>query len=159
MPVKKYSPDYWMQYAISQALKAQDEDEVPVGAIVIKDNKIIGTGYNQVIGKNNPTAHAEIQALQNAGISMQNYRLLDTQLYVTLEPCMMCVGAMIHARIGSIYFGAYDTKTGMAQTVDTCFSKPYHNHRINFEGGILQARCAQLLQSFFKNKRLLKKHS
>jgi len=148
-----YSHEYWMQQAIIQAQIALSEDEVPVGAIIVKENQIIGTGYNQVIGKNDPSAHAEIQAIRDAGKTVQNYRLINAQLYVTLEPCMMCVGAMVHARIEQIFFAAFDQKTGMAETVDNCFHKSYHNHQVKIQGGILAQECADLLKLFFKKKR------
>jgi len=147
---------YWMQKAIEMAEKAREIGEVPVGAILIKDKEIIATGYNQVIINNDSTAHAEIQAIRNAGSKLSNYRLVDTKLYVTLEPCMMCVGAIVHARISQIIFGAYDPKTGMAGTQDNCFEKPYHNHQVEIKGGILEKECAHQLTSFFKQKRLKK---
>jgi tRNA(adenine34) deaminase len=148
-----YDDEYWMQEAIRMADKAREIGEVPVGAILVKNNEIIGRGYNQVIIKNDPTAHAEVQAIRNAGSQLSNYRLIDTKLYVTLEPCMMCVGAIVHARITQIVFGAYDPKTGMAGTQDNCFEKPYHNHLVKIKGGILEKECAHQLTSFFKRKR------
>jgi len=153
----KFDDEYWMKQAIIMAAKAENIDEVPVGAIIVKDNKIIGEGFNQVISTNDATAHAEIQAIRNAGKQIDNYRIVDTKLYVTLEPCMMCVGAIIHARISDIIFGAFDPKTGMAGTKDNCFEKPYHNHQVNIKGGVLELDCARQLKNFFKNKRLLNK--
>lgn len=149
----KFDDEYWMQQAITMATKAEEYDEVPVGAIIVKDDKIIGTGYNQVITHNDATAHAEIQAIRNAGKNIDNYRIVNTKLYVTLEPCMMCVGAIVHARITEIIFGAYDPKTGMAGTQDNCFEKPYHNHQVEIMGGVLEDECAELLKGFFRNKR------
>lgn len=146
--------DYWMQKAMEMAEKAREIGEVPVGAIIVKDNEIISYGYNKVIMNNDPTAHAEVQAIRNAGSLISNYRLVDTKLYVTLEPCMMCVGAIVHARITKIIFGAYDPKTGMAGTKDNCFEKPYHNHQVEIKGGILEKECAHQLTLFFKQKRL-----
>lgn len=147
------SDEYWMQEAIKLAKQAQAIDEVPVGAIIVKDNKIIGSGYNQVITQNDASAHAEVQAIRDTGKKIQNYRIIDTTLYVTLEPCMMCVGTMIHARIKRVVFGAFDHKTGVVQTKDNCFDKNYHNHKVEYTGGVLELDCARLLKNFFKNKR------
>lgn len=149
----EFDDEYWMQQAITMAKKAEKCDEVPVGAIIVKDNQIIGTGYNQVITHNDASAHAEIQAIRNAGKNIDNYRIINTKLYVTLEPCMMCVGAIVHARISEIIFGAYDPKTGMAGTQDNCFEKPYHNHQVTIAGGVLEDECAELLKGFFRGKR------
>ena len=149
----EFDHEYWMQKAIEMAKKAQVSDEVPVGAIIVLEDKLIGQGYNQVISNNDASAHAEIQAIRNAGQAIKNYRVVKSTIYVTLEPCMMCVGAIVHARIDNIVFGAYDQKTGMAGTRDNCFEKPYHNHKVNIHGGILELNCAQLLKQFFKAKR------
>ena len=156
MSVEKYNDEYWMQQAIKQARLAEGLDEVPVGCVIVKNNKIIGSGFNRVISNNDASAHAEIQALRDAGDKCSNYRLPDTILYVTLEPCMMCVGAMVHARIKKVVFAAFDPKTGMAGTKDDCFHKPYHNHQVEIQGGILESECAKLLQDFFKRKRQFK---
>jgi len=146
-----------MAQAVECAKQAELIDEVPVGAIIVKDDKIIGSGYNQVISNHDASAHAEVQAIRNTGKNMKNYRLVDTVLYVTLEPCMMCVGAIVHARIGQIVFGAFDKKTGMAGTCENCFDKPYHNHQVEIVGGVLEQDCSQLLQQFFKYRRADKK--
>jgi len=151
----EFKDEYWMIKAIEMAEKACEIGEVPVGAVLVKNNEMIGYGYNKVITNNDSTAHAEVQAIRNAGAQLNNYRLVDTKLYVTLEPCMMCVGAIIHARIRQIIFGAYDPKTGMAVTKDNCFDKPYHNHNVLITGGVLENECANLLKSFFKKKRAL----
>ncbi len=148
--------EYWMKKAIKEAEQARSQGEVPVGAILVKDNQIIGKGRNQVISNNDATAHAEIQAIRNAGQAIDNYRIINSQLYITLEPCMMCVGAIIHARVNKIIFGAYDPKTGMAGTQDNCFAKPYHNHSVAIQGGILEIECANLLKEFFRQKRAVK---
>ncbi len=148
-----FNDEYWMALAIEEARQAELIDEVPVGAIIVYNDKIIGRGYNQLINKNDATAHAEILAIRSAGQAIKNYRLVTSKLYVTLEPCMMCVGAMVHARIDSIIFGAYDHKTGMAGTKEDCFNKPYHNHKIKIKGGILELDCARLLKDFFRKKR------
>jgi len=145
--------EYWMQKAICLAKTAEQINEVPVGAVIVKDNKIIGRGFNLMITSNDSSAHAEIQALRDAGKNLQNYRIVDSTLYVTLEPCMMCVGAMIHARINRLVFGAYDHKTGMIITQDKCLDKSYHNHKIESLGGVLETECAQLLREFFKKRR------
>ena len=150
---------HWMKQAIEMAQKALEIDEVPVGALIVENNNIIGSGYNQVISTNDASAHAEIQAIRSAGEGINNYRLVESTLYVTMEPCMMCVGAIIHARIDHIVFGAYDHKTGMAMTRDCCFDKPYHNHKVKVTGGILEINCASLLKDFFRKKRLNQKNN
>jgi len=152
-----HSHEYWMTKAIECAQQAELVDEVPVGAVIVKDNKIIGSGYNQVVNHSDATAHAEIQAIKNTGKSIKNYRLVNTTLYVTLEPCMMCVGAIVHARVEQVVFGAYDKKTGMAGTCENCFDKPYHNHHVKIIGGILEQDCSKLIQQFFKRRRTDKK--
>ena len=148
---------YWMQHAIQLAQQAEDENEVPVGAVLIHDNQIVGEGWNQVIGKHDPSAHAEILAVRSAAQMLQNYRLPETTLYVTLEPCTMCAGAMIHARISRLVFGAYDSKTGVAESCEHLFSASHHNHRVSITGGVLEGACSQQLKAFFKKKRELNK--
>lgn len=155
---QKSSHEQWMHKAIELAHEAELLGEVPVGAIIVDENDcLIGQGFNQLITQHDATAHAEILAIRNAGLHQNNYRLTKTRLYVTLEPCMMCVGAMIHARIDQVIFGAYDHKTGMAGTQDNCFAKPYHNHQISIVDGVLQAQCSELLRSFFRRRRAEKK--
>jgi tRNA(adenine34) deaminase len=140
----------WMKYAIKEAKKAQIKNEIPVGSIIVLNNKIIARAHNQSIFKNDPTAHAEIQVLQKAGKKLQNYRLNNTTLYVTLEPCAMCFGAISHARINRVVFGAYDHKTGVCgSSINLCNEKIF-NHKIIITGGILEKQCSQLLKSFFK---------
>lgn len=146
-----------MRLALQQARLAAEVDEVPVGAVVVLDGAVIASAHNKQICLNNPTGHAEILAIELAADKLQNYRLPGCSLYVTLEPCLMCVGAMIHARIDRLIFAASDPKTGMVDTVDQQFNKPYHNHRIQSQGGVLEAPCKQLLQDFFRGKRALKK--
>ena len=148
---------YWMQHAIQLAKQAEQEGEVPVGAVLVCDDKIIGEGWNQMIANHDPSAHAEIQAVRSAAQSMKNYRLPNTTLYVTLEPCTMCAGAMIHARITRLVFGAYDPKTGVAESRDRVFDASHHNHQIDVSGGVLQAECSEQLKVFFKAKRELNK--
>jgi tRNA(adenine34) deaminase len=143
----------WMALAIEQALLAQAIDEVPVGAILVQDNQLIASAHNQPISTNDPTAHAEIQLLRNAGQAVNNYRFPDTTLYVTLEPCTMCLGAMIHARISRVVFGAYDEKTGVCGSCQDLSTSDCFNHKIELQGGVLANESKELLQQFFKNKR------
>jgi len=145
--------EQWMRYAIALAKQGQSYDEVPVGAVIVKDNQIIGEGWNQPIGQHDPTAHAEIVALRAAGHSQANYRLLDTTLYVTLEPCVMCAGAIIHARVSRVVFGAGDPKAGAAGSIVDIFSNSRLNHHVQVQGGILSEECGSLLSQFFKSKR------
>ncbi len=143
----------WMQVAISEALLAMDENEVPVGAILVQENILIAQAHNQPIKKNDPTAHAEIEVLRRAGEKLQNYRLAKTTLYVTLEPCAMCLGAMIHARIERVVFGASDPKSGVCGSTIDLSSESIFNHQISFSGGVLELECKNILQSFFKLRR------
>jgi tRNA(adenine34) deaminase len=135
------------------AQKAESEGEVPVGALMVCDNTIIGEGWNQPIQLHDPSAHAEMNALRMAAKKIGNYRLKNTTLYVTLEPCAMCVGAMIHARIERLVFGAFDPKAGAVKSVFQLLDDLRHNHAIRWEGGIYAAECSDLLKTFFKNKR------
>lgn len=145
--------EQWMGLAIQQALLAEAMDEVPVGAVLVQDNTIIVSAHNQPITNNDPTAHAEIQLLRAAGKKLNNYRLPNTTLYVTLEPCTMCLGAMIHARISRVVFGTYDQKTGVCGSCQDLPNSECFNHSIETEGGILADECKQLLQKFFKKRR------
>lgn len=149
----KTDADY-MQLAINEAQKAALIDEVPVGAIIIDDmNKIIGTGYNQPISLNDPTAHAEILALRMAAQNLNNYRLLNTTIYVTLEPCIMCMSAIIHARIKRLVFGAKDPKWGGAGSLYDLASDKRLNHNVETDSGILSYETSNIIKNFFKNKR------
>jgi len=148
-----FSHEHWMQYAIQLAQKAADQDEVPVGAVIVKDNQLIAEGWNQPIQSHDPSAHAEIMAIRNAGQALNNYRLIDTTMYVTLEPCSMCVGAMIHARVKHLVFGASDLKTGATGSAVNLIHNPIHNHKIEVTGGVMEAECREVLQLFFKLKR------
>ncbi len=143
----------WMQHAIKLARHAESINEVPVGAVIVKNNKIIAEGWNQPITGNDPTAHAEIIALRAAAQSIDNYRIVDTTLYITLEPCAMCAGALIHARVSRVVFGASDPRTGAAGSVFDILNTTKLNHVIEITKGILEKDCAQLLKQFFKNKR------
>ena len=146
--------EYYMQFAIEQAKLAEKMEEVPVGAVLVQDNQLIASAHNQPISNNDPTAHAEIQLLRAAGKQLNNYRFPDTTLYVTLEPCTMCLGAMIHARVSRIVFGAYDQKTGVCGSCQDLSTSKCFNHSIETEGGILADECKQLLQKFFKKRRI-----
>jgi len=149
--------EYWMQQAIQLAQKAAEEDEVPVGAIIVKNNQLISEGWNQSIQSHDPSAHAELMAIRSAGQALNNYRLIDTTMYVTLEPCSMCVGAMIHARVSRLVFGAADLKTGATGSAINLIHDSIHNHKIDVLGGVMEAESKRLLQAFFKHKRTLKK--
>jgi len=142
-----------MRRAIELARRAEAEGEVPVGAVVVVDERIVGEGWNRPISASDPTAHAEIQAMRAAAATLRNYRLLGATLYVTLEPCAMCVGAMFHARVRRVVFGAADPKTGAAGSVIDLFSQNKINHHALVEGGVLAAECGALLSAFFASRR------
>lgn len=144
---------HWMQYAIELAKRAETMGEVPVGAVLIYHDEVVGEGYNQPIALHDPTAHAEIIALRQGGQALGNYRMLDTTLYVTLEPCMMCVGAMVQARIGCLVFGALDPKGGAVVSCVQGLSMSHFNHRVVWNSELLAQECGQLLQDFFRKKR------
>ena len=143
----------WMKIAIDEAHLAIDENEIPVGAVIVKDNKLIARAHNRPIINSDPTAHAEIEALRKAGKKLLNYRLPKTTLYVTLEPCAMCLGAMIHARIERVVFGASDPKSGVCGSTIDLSSESIFNHQISVSGGVLEYECKNILQSFFKLRR------
>ena len=143
----------FMQAALALAANAADNGEVPVGALVVRDGEIIGRGQNSMIARNDPTAHAEILALRDAARHLGNYRLVDCELYVTLEPCAMCAGAMMHARIARVIFGASDPKTGACGSVVDLFAEQRLNHHAEVTGGILADTCAQQLKDFFALRR------
>jgi len=143
----------WMALAIKQAVKADAEGEVPVGAVIVKDGQLITRAHNQPISTNDATAHAEIQLLRAAGKLQKNYRLINTTIYVTLEPCAMCLGAMMHARIKRIVYGASDPKTGVCGSHVDLSSESFFNHEMEISGGVLEKECKELLQSFFKSRR------
>jgi len=145
--------EHWMGEAFKLAQQAQDAGEVPVGAVIVSQNQIISSGYNHPIESHDPSAHAEMVALRNAGKHLNNYRLLDTTLYVTLEPCVMCAGAMIHARIKRLVYGARDLKTGSAGGRVDIFAGGLFNHEIEVTADILGDQCGELLRKFFKQKR------
>ncbi len=148
---------HFMLRALELAKRAESEGEVPVGAVVVYDGKIIGEGWNRLIGQHDATAHAEIMALRQAGQALQNYRLLDAVLYVTLEPCPMCASAMVHNRIKKVVFGAPDLKTGAAGSMMNLLSYQGCNHHVEHQGGVLETQCREQLQAFFRRRRLEKK--
>ena len=145
--------DAFMRAALTLAQRARDAGEVPVGAVVVKDGEIIGRGFNQPITSNDPTTHAEIVALREAAQHVKNYRLVDCALYVTLEPCMMCVGAMLHARLKRVVFGAHDPKTGVCGSIIDLPKEEKLNHHTTFEGGVLRDECSAMLKAFFQSRR------
>ncbi len=149
--------EHWMRVAMTMAEKAEAADEVPVGAVLVKEGQQIAAGYNLSISEHDPCAHAEIQCLRAAGQTIENYRLLDTTLYVTLEPCAMCAGAMVHSRIARVVFGAKDEKTGAAGTVLNLLQHPAFNHQVEVTSGVLAQECADQLSRFFKRRREEKK--
>ena len=142
-----------MQEALTLAAQAAAAGEVPVGAVVVKDGSIVGRGYNQPIAGTDPTAHAEIMAMRDAGKTLGNYRLADCDLYVTLEPCVMCSGAIMHARIRRVFFGARDPKTGACGSAIDLFAQPHLNHHAEVNGGMLADESVALLQDFFSRRR------
>ena len=145
---------HYMRLAIEQAHAAEQHGEVPVGAVLVLDDQVVGEGWNQPIGTHDPSAHAEIMALRDAGSRAGNYRLPGSTLYVTLEPCPMCAGAIVHARVERVVFGAADPRTGAAGSVfDLLPSDGRFNHRTQAQGGVLVDQCARLLQDFFRARR------
>lgn len=151
--MKLKTDQHYMQRALELAQRARDQDEVPVGAVLVKAGKIIGEGWNQPISQHDPSAHAEMLAIRAAGQQLENYRLPDTTLYVTLEPCPMCAGLIIHSRIKRVVFGAYDPKTGAAGSGFTLLEDERHNHRPEVQGGVLQEVCSEILTGFFRERR------
>jgi tRNA(adenine34) deaminase len=147
------SNELWMEEALRSAQRALEAGEVPVGAVVVCDGKIVGRGWNRNISDSDPTAHAEIVALREAGAAIGNHRLERCELFATIEPCPMCAGALVHARIKRLVYGADDPKAGAVQSVMQVLNHPQLNHRMEVRSGVLAGRCADLLQSFFKNRR------
>lgn len=144
---------YWMQQALKLAERAEQQGEVPVGALIVKDDECIGEGWNQPISAHDPTAHAEIQAIRAACQYTQNYRLPNTTLYITLEPCVMCAGAIVHSRITRVVFAAKEPKTGAAGSCFDVFNEQRLNHSVQCEHGILAEQSSELLRRFFRAKR------
>ena len=143
----------WMSLALEQAVKAEEEGEVPVGAILVKDGHVVSRAHNQPISTNDATAHAEIQLLRAAGEKLKNYRLTGTSLYVTLEPCAMCLGAIMHARVKRIVFAAHDPKTGVCGSSENLIDAKCFNHKINLVSGVLEKESKQILKNFFNSRR------
>lgn len=149
----EYNDESFMTEALGLAREAGSLDEVPVGAVVVLDGQIIGRGFNQPIGRHDPTAHAEVMALRDAAEKIGNYRLPGCTLYVTLEPCAMCAGAIMHARVARVVFGARDPKTGVSGSVINLFAESRLNHHTSIVGGVLESECSELLSSFFSARR------
>jgi tRNA(adenine34) deaminase len=147
------SDELWIEEALRSAQRALEAGEVPVGAVVVCDGKIVGRGWNRNISDSDPTAHAEIVALREAGAAIGNHRLERCELFATIEPCPMCAGALVHARIKRLVYGADDPKAGAVQSVMQVLNHPQLNHRMEVRSGVLAGRCADLLQSFFKSRR------
>lgn len=143
----------WMQLAMQLAADAEKKGEVPVGAVLVKDDTLIAYGFNLSILNHDPTAHAEMECIRQAGKVLENYRMLDTTLYVTLEPCAMCAGAIIHSRIKRVVYGANDLKTGAAGSVMDMFNHPHVNHVVEVDSGVLADECSAQLSNFFKRRR------
>lgn len=152
MILTEHNDEHWMAAALKLAARAQAAGEVPVGAVLVLQNKIIGEGWNQHIIHHDPSAHAEIMALRQAGQQQKNYRLPDATLYVTLEPCVMCAGAMIHSRISRLVYGANDNKIGAVGAL-TLLNHPAMNHQVEITAGVLVDACSQMLSTFFSQRR------
>ena len=151
--------EHWMRKAMELAAVAESMDEIPVGAVVVKDDQMVGEGYNASISLNDPSAHAEMMAIRQAGDTVNNYRLVDCTLYVTLEPCPMCAGLLVHSRIKRLVFGASDLKTGAAGSVMNLVQNDNLNHQIEVTQGVLAQACSQQLSAFFKRRRAEKKQA
>ena len=145
--------ELWMEEALRAAQRALEANEVPVGAVIVCDGKIVARGWNRNITDNDPTAHAEIVALREAGTIIGNHRLENCDLFATIEPCPMCAGAMVHARIKRLVYGADDPKAGAVHSVMQVLNHPQLNHKVEVRSGVLAGRCAELLQTFFKSRR------
>ena len=145
--------ELWMRRALELADRAEGEGEVPIGAVVVRDGQLLGEGWNQVISTADPTAHAEIVALRDAARAVGNYRLPGSVLYVTLEPCTMCAGAMIHARVAELVFAAKEPKAGVVCSTRSLLDEPRYNHQVSWQGGILADDSSERLRAFFKARR------
>ncbi|MGA8868735.1 MAG: tRNA adenosine(34) deaminase TadA [Candidatus Sulfotelmatobacter sp.] len=159
MPTTSHQPpttapdELWMEEALRDAQRALESGEVPVGAVVVCDGKIVGRGWNRNIAASDPTAHAEIVAMRQAGTTLGNHRLEGCDLFATIEPCAMCAGALVHARIKRLVYGADDPKAGAVHSVLQVLNHPQLNHRLEVRSGVLAGRCAELLQTFFRRRR------
>ena len=147
------SDELWMEEALREARRAETSGEVPVGAIVVRDGHVIARAGNRNLNDDDPTAHAEILALRQAGANIGNHRLLECEMFVTIEPCAMCAGALVHARLKRLVYGADDSKAGAVQSVLQVINHPQLNHRMEITRGVLASRCMDLLQDFFRRKR------
>lgn len=148
-----YSDEYWMKFALDNASNAYQIGEIPVGAIIVVENKIIGNGFNQPISTNDTTSHAEINAIRTANKYIKNYRIPNATMYVTLEPCTMCFGAMVHSRIKRLVYGTKEPKSGVIESNLNLNENSIYNHKLSITGGVLADECSQLLKDFFKSKR------
>ncbi|WP_205619947.1 tRNA adenosine(34) deaminase TadA [Dasania marina] len=151
------SDEYWMAKALALAEQGAALGEVPVGAVLVADDQLLGQGYNCPISRNDPTAHAEVMAMRDAAQQQANYRLPNSTLYITLEPCTMCAGAIVHARIGRIVYGATEPKAGVVVSNPCVFDNEYLNHKVEYQGGVLAEECGVMLSAFFKKRRADKK--
>ena len=147
------SNKHWMLMAIEEAFKAKSLNEVPVGAVVVRESQVIGRGHNSVISNNSIAAHAEINAINEASKTLNNYRLVNCDLYITLEPCHMCAKAIVDARIKNVYFAALEPKTGSIISMDNFFDKSFLNHKVNYSSGLMQQESSKLLKDFFLERR------
>ena len=145
--------DAWMRLAYGEALRAFDAGEVPIGAVVVSDGRVVGKGFNRPIGSGDPTAHAEILAMRDAASTLANYRLTGTILYVTVEPCLMRAGALVHSRVGTVVYGAPEPRTGAVRTTVRALDNPSLNHRVKVVEGVLDDECRELMQRFFRERR------
>jgi tRNA(adenine34) deaminase len=152
-PIPTPSDEFFMEEALRCAQRALEMGEVPVGAVVVCADRVIGRGWNRNLAEVDPTAHAEVLALREAALILDNYRLLECSLFATIEPCVMCAGALLHARIGRLVYGADDPKAGAVRSVIKVVNHPLLNHQMDIRGGVLAGRCAELLQSFFRDRR------
>ncbi len=152
-PIENLSDDFWMGFALEEANLARQKEEVPIGAIILLHNEIIGSGHNQPIKSCDPTAHAEIIALREAAQQIENYRLSEATMYVTIEPCAMCAGAIVNARINRLVFGAIEPRQGAVSSVFQICSHSSLNHQVNITAGIREAECKEIMQLFFKARR------
>ncbi len=153
MVIAETDHEHWMRRALDLADRAERAGEVPIGAVVVRDGELLGEGWNQVISARDPTAHAEIVALRDAARRADNYRLPGAVLYVTLEPCTMCAGALVHARIGQLVFGAKEPRAGVVCSNSSLLDEPWYNHRVSWQGGVLADESANRLKAFFQARR------
>lgn len=149
--------EHWMQTALELAERAAELGEVPVGAVVVLNDEVIGEGWNHPISGHDPTAHAEMMALRAAAKRVENYRLVDADLYVTIEPCTMCAGAIVHARVRRVIYGATEPKSGAVCSNGRVFDQPWMNHRVEYIGGVMAERCSERISRFFQQRRAEKK--